>query len=192
MDSSELHYLLFKNPNLQSPIFNRKFDVQFMNNRTALLYLLAFLALSCTNQRKVAEDSAHNLPACCGNFDTYELNRKRMYQPVSIIEIVYVIKGADTLEMNELFLTDSIKFTQAFKDIKVSELCVETGYQGKTYYGIDINHLGDFEKFEILRKIDSCFDSFDKKVESTLIQMKPISKEFYATKIIFFHEFRLI
>jgi hypothetical protein len=163
-----------------------------MYNRTALLYLLAFLVLSCTNQRKVVKDSTHNLSACGGNFDSNELNRKKMYQPVSIIEIVYVIKGVDTLEMNELFLTDSIKFTQAFKNIKVSEFCMEIGFQGKTFYGVDINHLGDFEKFEILRKIDSCFDSFDKQVATTLIPLKPISKEFYATKIIFFHEFRLI
>ncbi len=163
-----------------------------MNIRITLLCALALWVLSCTHQRKVVKDSTPNLPACGGNFDSNKLKEKRMYQPVSIIEIVYAIKGADTLEMNELFLTDSIKFTQAFKDIKVSELCVETGYQGKTYYGIDINHLGDFEKFEILRKIDPCFDSFDKKVETTLIPLKPISKEFYATKIIFFHEFRLI
>lgn len=169
-----------------------KFEVKMMNLRLILLCALALCLLSCTNQRKRMEDHSNNLPACGGNFDTYELSRKKMYQPVSIIEIAYVIKGSDTLKINELFLTDSIKFTQAFKEIKVSEFCVEIGSQGKTYYGIDINHLGDFENFEILRKIDPCFDSFDKKVEATLTPLKPISKESYATKIIFSHKFILI
>lgn len=158
-----------------------------MIKRIAIICAIFLSVISCSNQKKVVDDSS----GCGGNYDSDQYKVDKIYQPVSTIEIYSIINKSDTIYIQELVCTDSIKFTQSFKEIKVSEVCTESYVQGSTYYGVDINNLGYFENFEILRTVNSCFDRFDCQVELKLNQMKIISTEYFNCKLIFYHKFIL-
>ncbi|MBK6952205.1 MAG: hypothetical protein IPH24_09190 [Crocinitomicaceae bacterium] len=162
-----------------------------MVKRIAIFCFVTLSVISCASQRKIVKNSATSIPACSGN-QSNESEVKKLNQPVSIVAIHSIIKGSDTILIHELFCTDSIKFTQAFAEIKVSDICIEEHWQGNTYYAVDISDLGTFENFEVLRTIDSCFDSFDNQIELLLSQMKTISPEYFNARLIFYHKFSLI
>lgn len=101
-----------------------------------------FLISSCATKKKEIQPLRDDQLSCI------RIEREPIiYHPESIIGLYYLTNEKDTLFPTELFFSDSSRFTQSFKDIKVPEKCIYMALEGKTYYSIQINDTGGFSDF---------------------------------------------
>lgn len=113
------------------------------------------------------------------------------YYPVSIIGLYFLTNEKDTLYPTELYFSDSLRFTQAFKDFKVSEICIAANWQGKTFYSVQVNDTGGFQDFKVVKEVSKEFRSYDEQVKKKLYQSKLIDSTYFNRELIFFHKFIL-
>lgn len=166
-----------------------------MTVRNIYFLTICLVNASCTSQKNVVPESYQERDFICG----YEIGRKyndiergeRKYRPVCLIEIDQVIKDSDTLEIHELICVDSVKFTQAFKDFKVNDICIEMGIQGKTFFTATTNKYGGFEEVKVVRRVDNCLHDLEEKIKQKVLRMRIIPEDAGTYEIVFSHSLRL-
>lgn len=136
---------------------------------------------------KSAQENDNSRNLYCGGIKPVS----KTYFPISTFEVESIINDADTMKIENVLCTDSINFSQVFNGIKVNTVCIEINAQGTTYYSIKINDEGKFENLKVLRKVDKCFDQLNRKIEIKLEDLNVLSKEYFNSELIFYHEFRV-
>lgn len=153
-----------------------------------IITIFQVIIYSCSSKKQKIQPLKVDDRLSCFKIEPKAIN----YIPESIIGIYYLTNGKDTLYPKELFFSDSTRFTQSFKDIKVPDICIEANWQGKTFYSVQINDTGGFHDFKVVRMVSKVFQPYDEKVEQKLAQMKLISSEFFNRELIFYHKFSVI
>jgi hypothetical protein len=128
------------------------------------------------------------------NSDERMLVNSEIYEPpieISSIELLYAIKEFDTLSIEELICVDSVRFSEAFKDIKVREMCLEMGIQGNTYFSAKMNKYGGFEEIKVVRDVDDCLTDIEEKIKQRVLTMRAISEKYGNFEIVFYHKLRI-
>jgi hypothetical protein len=157
--------------------------------RITLFYFLVLTLVSCGSEKNAVPDNSNSRDFICGgNFNSPE--KVKIHRGASIFQMGSVIKNADTLYPSELICLDSVEFTRAlFEDAQVSEICLEIGAQGNTYFSARTNKYGGFEDVKVVRSVESCFRDFEKRIISKVSKMRVIQEEYFSSEIIFRHKY---
>lgn len=166
-----------------------------MSVRNIFFFSLCAAIASCTSAKNVVSESTRELEGFegCGYQRGQQLDdvRERRYQAVSWIELRDVIKDSDTLDIHELMCVDSVKFTQAFAQLEVNQLCIEMGVQGTTYFRAKTNKYGGFEEVKVVRSIEPCTRHLEEKIKQKVLSLRIIPEDAGTYEIVFCHIIRL-
>jgi len=108
--------------------------------------------------------------------------------------IYSLIIKSDTIPLEDLSCrldTNDVMLTQAFTEFNVSDLYIEMGIEGNTYYSVFINKEGHFENCKVVKGVDDCFSGIEEKIKLRIEKMKVLSEEFFNAELVFYHKFRL-
>jgi hypothetical protein len=175
-----------------------------MISRIVLFVFLFLAVISCSAPRDIEEsNSTRELEGSGLNLDSLISERERgepiefeqmEFIPRSEYFIYSLIIKSDTLPLEDLSCrldTSDVMLTKAFAEFNVSDLCIEMGVEGNTYYSVFINKEGHFENCKVVKGADDCFSDVDEKIKLRIEKMKVISEEFFNAELVFYHKFRL-
>ncbi|MEX1001858.1 MAG: hypothetical protein WDZ35_07075 [Crocinitomicaceae bacterium] len=112
--------------------------------------------------------------------------------PVSTYGCESIIKEGDTISIDYLLCSDSVRFVQLFSYIEVDGRCIDIHVEGTTWYSVKVGSKGEFENLQVKREVDNCFSSTAAQIEAILSNKKVIEKEYFNTELLFYHKFRIM
>ena len=112
--------------------------------------------------------------------------------PISIYSCKWIVKDRDTVEVNTIFCSDSVRFEQLFSNIVVHESCLYAMIEGTTWYSVSIGPNGALEELKVIREVDNCFRSTTAQMESLLSEKFILEKVYFNTELLFFHKFGIM
>lgn len=164
-----------------------------MNYRIIIIGIVLSMFVSCIGIKNNQSEMINSTESGCSGPEKNEVieTSTKTYIPVSTYKIQSLIKDSDTVIIDHLVCSDSIRFTEVFEDIKVGHWCIELQVQGNSFYSVKINSIGEFEGFKIIKGVHDCFNDVHEKIKLRLMKIKVLSNEYFDSKLIFYHKFRL-
>ena len=146
------------------------------------IFLVSVLLIACSASKKTTESLRNCFPI---------IEEKPALIPISIYSVGWNINKGDTIKIDQIMCSDSVRFAQLFSDIEASRLCINANIQGITWYSVTIGSIGEFENLKVIREVNNCFKSTTDQMEAILSKTKIIEKDYFDTELLFYHKFRI-
>ncbi len=146
------------------------------------IFLSVVLLIACSASKKTTESLGNPFPI---------VGVESVSIPISIYSCESILFKGDTIKIDRIMCSDSVRFAQLFSDIEVSRLCIYAHIEGTTWYSVVIGSMGEFESLKVIREVNSCFKSTTDQIEEILGKSRIIEKEYFNTELLFYHKFRI-
>jgi len=146
------------------------------------IFLAVVLLIACSESKKSTESLGNHFPI---------MEVEPVSVPMSIYSCGSIVYKGDTMKIDRIMCSDSVRFAQLFSDIEVSRLCVSAHIEGTTWYSVAIGSMGEFENLRVIREVNNCFESTTDQIEEILRNTRIIEREYFNTELLFYHKFRI-